>query len=58
VGHLKEIPMEKTRRHFTPQQKVAILREHLIEHVPVSEVFVKRLLPLPNARTASQACVG
>ena len=29
--------MEKTRRHFTLQQKVAILREHLLEHVPVSD---------------------
>jgi hypothetical protein len=27
--------MQKTRRQFTPQQKVAILREHLVEHVPV-----------------------
>ena len=30
--------MEKTRRHFTPQQKVAILREHLVEQVPVSDL--------------------
>jgi hypothetical protein len=30
--------MEKTRRQFTPQQKVAILREHLVEQVPVSDL--------------------
>lgn len=30
--------MERTRRNFTPEQKVNILREHLIEHVPVSDV--------------------
>src|SRR6476659_2361503 len=33
--------MEKTRRQFTPQQKVAILREHLVEHVPVSDLCDK-----------------
>jgi transposase len=33
--------MEKTRRHFTPQQKVAILREHLVEQVPVSDLCDK-----------------
>jgi transposase-like protein len=26
------------RRHFTPEQKVSILREHLLDKVPVSEV--------------------
>src|ERR1700735_1850911 len=36
----KNTAME-TRRHFTPQQKVAILREHLIEHTPVSDVCDK-----------------
>jgi transposase len=30
--------MEKTRRQFTPQQKLAILREHLVEHGPVSDL--------------------
>ena len=36
--------MEKTRRQFTPQQKVAILREHLVEHVPVSDLCDKHKL--------------
>ncbi len=36
--------MEKTRRQFTPQQKVAILREHLIEQVPVSDLCDKHKL--------------
>lgn len=41
---LKSHPMEKTRRQFTPQQKVAILREHLIEHTPVSDLCDKHQL--------------
>lgn len=28
----------KERKNFTAQEKVSILRRHLIEHVPVSEV--------------------
>ena len=28
--------MNNSRRQFTPQEKVAILRQHLLEHVPVS----------------------
>ncbi len=27
---------EITRRHFTPEQKIAILRQHLLEAVPIS----------------------
>ena len=27
-----------SRRHFTPEEKVAILRRHLLEKVPVSEL--------------------
>jgi transposase-like protein len=33
--------MEKTRRQFSPEQKVAIVREHLVEHIPVSDVCEK-----------------
>jgi len=29
---------EITRRHFTPEQKVAILRQHLLEAVPISSL--------------------
>jgi transposase len=29
---------KRTRRHFTAEQKVAILRLHLLEHKPVSDV--------------------
>jgi len=29
---------KKTRRHHTPDQKIAILRRHLIDKVPVSEL--------------------
>jgi transposase len=30
--------MRKERKHFTPEEKVAILRRHLLEKVPVSEL--------------------
>ena len=30
--------MNKPRRHFTPQEKVAILRRHLLEQEPVSKL--------------------
>ncbi len=30
--------MRKERKHFTPAGKVAILRRHLMDKVPVSEV--------------------
>ena len=33
--------MKRTRRKFTPQDKAAILREHLIEKVPVSNLCDK-----------------
>jgi transposase-like protein len=33
--------METTRRSFTPEQKVSVLREHLLEQVPVSDVCDK-----------------
>ena len=36
--------MEKNRRQFSPQQKVAILREHLVEHMPVSDLCEKHKL--------------
>ena len=41
MGLEQEYPMEKSRRHYSPQQKVAILREHLIEQVPISELCEK-----------------
>ena len=30
--------MRKERNHYTPEEKVAILRRHLLDQVPVSEV--------------------
>lgn len=33
--------MSKERRHFSPEEKVKILREHLIEDKPISEVCEK-----------------
>jgi len=33
--------MENSKRHFTAQQKVQILREHLIDKVPVSQLCQK-----------------
>jgi transposase len=36
---MEEENMEKSRRHYSPQQ--SILREHLIEQVPISELCEK-----------------
>jgi transposase-like protein len=33
--------MTQQRRHFSPEQKVALLRLHLVEKVPISEVCEK-----------------
>ena len=30
--------MAKQRKNYTPQEKVSVLRRHLLEHVPVSEL--------------------
>lgn len=35
---------KRSRRHYTTEQKVAILREHLVDKVPVSEVCTKHQL--------------
>lgn len=29
--------MKKQRKHYTPEEKVAILRRHLVEGVPISD---------------------
>ena len=34
--------MAKTRRRFSPEQKAAILREHLVDRVAVSDVCDRR----------------
>lgn len=30
--------MKKQRKHYTPEEKVAILRRHLVERVPISDL--------------------
>src|SRR5436190_16593690 len=40
--------MNRQRRPFTPQQKVAILREHLVEKVPVSDLCEKHGIAVNN----------
>jgi transposase len=32
---------KETRRHLAPEQKVAILKEHLVDRTPISEVCEK-----------------
>src|SRR5215467_4284417 len=34
----RSLAMRKPRKNYTPVEKVAILRGHLIDHVPVSDV--------------------
>jgi transposase len=34
--------MKKPRKHYTPEEKVAILRRHLLEQVPISELCDKQ----------------
>ena len=34
--------MKKQRKHYTPEEKVAILRRHLLEQVPISELCDKQ----------------
>jgi len=43
--------MKKQRKHYTPEEKVAILRRHLVEGVPISDLCdergpTNRVLPL------------
>ena len=38
-------PMRKPRKNYTPAEKVAILRRHLIDHVPISDICDKYQLP-------------
>jgi transposase-like protein len=38
--------MGKPHRHFTAQQKVSILREHLLDGAPISDVCEKHQLAL------------
>ena len=33
-----ETQTRKERKSYTPEEKVAILRRHLIEHVPISQI--------------------
>ena len=33
--------MKRQRKHYTPEEKVAILRRHLLEQVPISELCDK-----------------
>ena len=38
--------MRKPRKNYTPVEKVAILRRHLIDHVPVSDLCDEHQLSL------------
>ena len=37
--------MKKTRRHYRPEEKVRILRLHLLEGRPISELYEMHGLP-------------
>ncbi len=34
--------MQKQRKHYTPEEKVAIIRRRLLEQVPISELCDKQ----------------
>jgi transposase len=38
--------MTRQRRHFGPEQKVALLRLHLVDKVPVSDICEKNDIPV------------
>jgi transposase len=38
--------MTRQRRHFGPEQKVALLRQHLVDNVPVSDVCEQNDIPV------------
>jgi transposase len=40
--------MTRQRRHFTPEQKVALLREHFLDKVPVSDICEKHGIGVTN----------
>jgi transposase len=40
--------MTRQRRHFTPEQKVALLRQHLLDKVPVSDICEKHGIAVTN----------
>src|SRR5690348_12839080 len=40
--------MSRQRRHFTPEQKVALLREHFLDKVPVSDICEKHGIAVTN----------
>jgi transposase-like protein len=40
--------MTGQRRHFTPEQKVALLREHFLDKVPVSDICEKHGIAVTN----------
>ena len=40
--------MTRQRRHFTPEQKVALLREHFLDKIPVSDICEKHGIAVTN----------
>jgi transposase-like protein len=40
--------MTRQRRHFTPEQKVALLREHFLDKVPLSDICEKHGIAVTN----------
>lgn len=39
-----EVKMRKNRHNYTPKEKVAIIKQHLVEHASVSELSEKHKL--------------
>ena len=51
--------MSEVRKHFTPQEKVALLKRHLLEKVPVSELCQQAgIQPRRNAQVVEIVGAG
>ena len=58
---MKDVPdgsNSRERRHFTPQQKVAIVKRHLIDGVPISDLCDQHQILPTQRRTDSNRALA
>ena len=50
MSRTKKKQQKRTRRHYTPEQKAALLQRHITDKVPISEICnEERLRPSADA---------